>query len=114
MGIVDNMPDEVREYLEAMKVWSLAAAEWLALDPGAVFKLDVEDRPFNEFGGASIEATWSAVALLTPRTGHVHAPGMRSDGEVVTYVGKVSLDYDDSEAFRKAVGPKPKGPWETP
>lgn len=110
----DNVPPDIREYREAMKAWDRAAAEWLGLDLEQVFKLDVTDRPFNEFGGTIVEAEWSAMALLTPRCGHVHAPNISGDGESVTCSGGVSLDYDDSKAFRQAVGPRPTAPWETP
>jgi hypothetical protein len=114
MSISNNMPDDIREYRDAMRAWSLAAAEWLALDPEAVFKLDVTERPFNEFGGSTVEATWSATTRLAPRVGHVHPWGASRDGETTTFSGGVSLDYDDSKAFWEAVGPKPKDPWETP
>lgn len=110
----DNMPDDIREYRAAMQAWDLAAAEWLALDPEQVFRLDVTERPISELGGATIEVAWEATERLTPRVGYLHAPNVRSDGITVTWSGAVSLDYDDSKVFRGAVGPKPVAPWETP
>lgn len=104
----------ISEYRDAMNAWSLAAAKWLALDHEKVFELDVRERSYNDGGGKTVEAVWSATAQLAPRLGFLHAYGMSSDGENVTFTGGVSLDFDDSAAFWEAVGPKPKGPWETP
>lgn len=108
-----KVPTEASEYSEAMRRWNLDAAEWLGLDPEKVFKLDVAD-PHPEYGTRD-HVTWSALELLTPARGLDQPIGLSGSGDELTvFTGGVLLDGPDAEEFTAAIGPKPKGPWESP
>lgn len=101
------------DYSQKMRVWNLAVAAWLGLDPEKVFKLDVDD-PDPEYGVRD-HVTWSAMERLIPTRGEVEAFGMSGSGDdPPTFTGGVWLDGADAAEFTAAIGPKPKGPWETP
>lgn len=106
-----KVPSEASEYSQAMRVWNLVVAEWLGLDPEKVFKLDVDDPKWD----VRDHVTWSAIERLTPARGDVGPIGISGDGgEAPVFTGEVWLDGPDAEEFTAAIGPKPRGPWETP
>lgn len=96
------------EYADALRAYHLAAANWLGLDPTQVLTLSLEgaDDP-----RVSTVATWEAISKQEPPVGQALHPGLRNDGDNLTYTAGVVLDYDDSAALRNAIGPKPTPPW---
>jgi hypothetical protein len=100
---IDDVPEPVRRYRDALHAWNLAAARWLGLDPNAVTRLEIEpdDR-------GNIVAKWEAVEPQHPPLGYVETGGVRSDGECVAYFASVTLDHDNTGAFNTSIGPKPE------
>lgn len=102
-------------YAEALRLYHLAAAEWLGLDPHKVVSLKVDrGRPpvFTETGldsGRYVEVSWTSVdEILTPRTGHVRPPSVSGDGETTRFGGCVALDDQDGAALLEHIGPEPE------
>lgn len=111
-AITDHMPSDLREYRDAMRTYNLAAARWLGLDPGQVFKLEVDDSRAHGtvVDPPEVRVTWEATAKIEPRVGH-WTWAMRGDWDETIYTGAVVVDYPEAMQFVAEVGERPAFPW---
>jgi hypothetical protein len=101
-GVTLSKP--LREYVEAMRVYHAAVAEWLGLDVESIFKFTTSnDRGYKR-------VVWDAIAKQEPRLGYIEH-GARGDEQGITFTGVALLDHPEALALFEAVGPEPTPPW---
>lgn len=103
-------PTDPTGFVEALRTYNLAAAEWLGLDPGQVYRMDVtEPAPSSDSYSppSLVTVRWTATERQTPKVGY-REWGTHYDLDGVSHSGRITLNAPDGEAFMAAIGPKPR------
>lgn len=94
------------EYSVKLRAWKRSVIEWVGLDPADVLDVDVRE---DVYGFGRVE--WESISDARPTRGKFERFDMRSDDAApkgCIFTGFVHLDFEDAQAIRNEVGPKPR------